>query len=124
MLEVLVCTGIDSRKGFYQGYDSSSDSDSSKNGIRTSLETAAACREISRRHRIKTQAGGDWRSDLVVRRSEADDLVVVAEEVRVSQDSAASDRDSGVGEQDMDNGAKANAEDDKAADDKVGGSFL
>ena len=43
----------------------------------------------------------------------------MAEEVRVSQDSAASDRDSGVGEQDME-GAKAGAE-DKAAADKVRG---
>ena len=42
--------------------------------------------------------------------------------MRVSQDSAASDRDSGVGEQDMD-GAKAIA-DDKATDDKVCESVL
>ena len=45
-------------------------------------------------------------------------------QVRVSQDSTASDKDSGVGEQDMDgacSGSKANS-DDKAAADKVGGS--
>ena len=44
--------------------------------------------------------------------------------MRVSQDSSASDKDSGVGEQDMDgacSGSKANS-DDKAAADKVGGS--
>ena len=66
--------------------------------------------------------GGDWRSELAIPRSVAEDeAVVVAEEVRVSQDSAASDRDSGVGEQDMD-GAKASSE-DKAEADKVGGSI-
>ena len=65
--------------------------------------------------------GGDWRSELAIPRSAEDEAVVVAEEVRVSQDSAASDRDSGVGEQDMD-GAKASSE-DKAEADKVGGSI-